>query len=317
MALAEELIVRGVAVHVIGNLGGLPWAEAQVAGRGLPLHPPPTDPAGLVAAADRLGLDAMVVDSYLLPPAHSATVRASGRPVLAIVDGDVRGQAADIYVDQNLDAELATPVLPAGAIRLAGLDYALLRAAVRRLRPACVPQRREARTPRVVAFFGGTDPYGAAPILARLLIRTGAAFEAVMVGADERRREDLLALKPDRGQRIDVIAPTDELPHLLVDTDLAVSASGTSTWELLCLGVPAALIWVIDNQIIGYERTVARGLAVGLGHVSALDSSSRAAVVLRRLLTDPPVRAALAGRAWTAVDGRGAERVADVLLARL
>jgi spore coat polysaccharide biosynthesis predicted glycosyltransferase SpsG len=116
---------------------------------------------------------------------------------------------------------------------------------------------------------------------------------------------------------MDVIAPTDELPKLLSDTDLAVSASGTSTWELLCLGVPAALIWVVDNQIIGYERTVARGLAAGLGHVSGLDRSSRAAVVLRRLLTDPPLRAALASRAWAAVDGRGAQRVADALLARL
>ena len=119
------------------------------------------------------------------------------------------------------------------------------------------------------------------------------------------------------GQHIEVIAPTDELPKLLAGTDLAVSASGTSTWELLCLGVPAALTWVVDNQIIGYERTVARGLAAGLGHVTGLDRSSAAAAVLRRLLTDPPVRATLAGRAWATVDGRGVERVADALLARV
>jgi hypothetical protein len=135
------------AVHIIGDLGGLAWAEAQVASRGLTLHTPTTEPSGLVAAADWLGLDALVLDSYLLPPAHTAMVRATGRPALTIVDGDLRRQAVDIYVDQNLDAELTSPVLPAGAIRLAGLDYALLRVAVRRLRPARSSQRRHAIAP--------------------------------------------------------------------------------------------------------------------------------------------------------------------------
>ena len=321
VALAEELTARGVGVHVIGDLGGLAWAEAQLLGRGLPHHPPPVDPAGLIATAERLRLDALVVDSYQLPPAHSAAVRATGRTVLAIVDGDLRGQTADVYVDQNLDAELATPALPAGAIRLAGLDYALLRVAVRRLRPARAPQRGDARTPRVVAFFGGTDAYGAAPTVASLLIRTGAPFDALVVAADDRRRHELLALAPGPGQRIEIIAPTDELPKLLADADVVVSASGTSTWELLCLGAPAALIWVADNQILGYERAVARGLAAGLGRLSALETPGPAiepaVTVLRTLLTDPATRAALAARGWAAVDGRGVERVADALLTRL
>jgi len=45
--------------------------------------------------------------------------------------------------------------------------------------------------------------------------------------------------------------------------------------------------------------------------------SDSAVGVLRGLLTDPASRTALAGRAWTAVDGRGAERVAGALLARM
>lgn len=320
VALAEELTARGVAVHVLGDLGGLAWAEAQLASRGLPQHPAPPDPAGLVAAADRLGLGALVVDSYDLPPSHGAAVRASGRTVLAIVDGDLRGQRADLYVDQNLDAELAAPRLPPGAVRLAGLDYALLRQVVRRLRPARAPLGG-ARVPRVVAFFGGTDAYRAAPVVGRLLVRTGAPFDAVVVAADDGLRDELLALTPRAGQQLEVIAPTDELPKLLADADLAVSASGTSTWELLCLGLPAALVWVVDNQILGYERTVERRLAAGLGHLPALSvpgSATDAAVeMLQGLLTEAPARAELAARAWAAVDGRGAERVADALLARL
>jgi len=313
VALAEELTARGVAVRFLSDLGGLPWAERQLVERGLPWHPAPYDPVGLVAAADRLALDAVVLDSYKLSGEHGAAVRASGRTVLAVVDGSLRGQVADIYVDQNLDAELLSPALPAGAIRLAGLDYALLRQAVREHRSPA-PRDRVTRTPKVVAFFGGTDAYRAAPVVARLLIGTGAAFDATVVAADESLRAALLALRPADGQRLEIIDPTDDLPKLLADADLVVSASGTSTWELLCLGLPAALVWVVDNQFTGYERTVSRGLAAGLGHLGELPSDV-ARQTLRALLTDPCARAAIAARGWAAVDGGGVSRVADALLA--
>ncbi|MDY7087455.1 MAG: spore coat protein [Actinomycetota bacterium] len=308
VALAEELVARGVGVRFLSDLGGVEWAESQLTSRGLPWSPPPADPAGLVAAV--AGLDALVIDSYTLPPEHSTAVRAAGWPVLAIVDGDFRGQTADIYVDQNLDSVVDVP----GALGLAGLDYALLRSSVRSLRPATPPVHTDARTPKVVAFFGGTDAYRAAPEIAVLLAQTGARFDATIIGANESLRDELHAVVPAEGQRFDIIPPTDDLPKLLAEADLAVSASGTSTWELLCLGLPAALVWVVDNQILGYDRTIARGFGAGLGRLGHLGVD--AVDTLERLLTDAAARTELAQRAWSAVDGRGVERVADALLAK-
>jgi spore coat polysaccharide biosynthesis predicted glycosyltransferase SpsG len=311
VAFAEELVERGVTVKFLADLGGLAWAEQQLTRRGLPWHPAPYDPVGLVAACERLQLDALVIDSYTLPPEHSIAVRKTGRPVLAIVDGDFRGQTADIYVDQNLDAAIDAE----DAVGLAGLDYALLRSAVRQLRPLEAPVDPTSRTPKVVAFFGGTDAYRAAPQIARLLTATGMAFDATVVAADDSLRAELIEVEPGPGQHFEIIAPTDDLPKLLAGADLAVSASGTSTWELLCLGLASALVWVVDNQILGYERTIAHGYAAGLGQLGHFTDKS--VDVLRELLTRPGSRAALAVRAWGAVDGRGVERVADALLARL
>jgi spore coat polysaccharide biosynthesis predicted glycosyltransferase SpsG len=308
VALAEELVARGVGVRFLSDLGGVEWAEAQLSQRGLPWHPPPFEPVGLVAAVERLEIDALVIDSYTLPPPHSAAVRKAGRRVLAIVDGDFRGQSADIYVDQNLDSVIHVE----DAIGLAGLDYALLRSSVRSLRPVTPPVHRSGRTPKVVAFFGGTDAYRAAPQVARLLTRTGVAFDATIIGANEELRAELAAIPAGPGQRLEVIPPTDDLPKLLAGADLAVSASGTSTWELLCLGLPAALVWVVDNQILGYERVMARGIAAGIGQLGHFGDD--AVSTLRRLLTDASLRTDLAARAWAAVDGRGVERVADELL---
>ncbi|WP_250002352.1 spore coat protein [Actinoplanes sp. M2I2] len=309
VALAEELLARGVGVRFLSDLGGVEWAESQLVQRGLPWHPAPADEAGLVAAAEQLELDALVIDSYTLPPAQSVAVRRTGRPVLAIVDGDFRGQTADIYVDQNLDSVVDVE----GALGLAGLDYALLRSSVRSLRPPAPPVHTPSRTPKVVAFFGGTDAYRAAPEIAVRLAQTGAPFDATIIGANESLRDELHAVVPAEGQRFEIIPPTDDLPKLLSGADLAVSASGTSTWELLCLGLPAALVWVVDNQILGYDRTVARGYGAGLGRLGHLGAD--AVDTLHGLLTDAAARTELARRAWSAVDGRGVERVADALLA--
>jgi len=117
-------------------------------------------------------------------------------------------------------------------------------------------------------------------------------------------------------QRVDVIGPTDQLAVAVRAADLTISASGTSTWELLCLGATAGLVCVVDNQVMGYERAIATGTAAGVGVLSDLkEDPSAAAAVLKRLLTDPAERARLASAGWKLVDGNGRVRVADALLA--
>ncbi|HEX8627921.1 MAG TPA: spore coat protein [Catenuloplanes sp.] len=325
LALAEELLGRGCRVELLGEVATVPWAAGEVRRLGITRHPGPGTPAELVAAARRLRLDAVVVDSYRLDPGCAGALRDGGFVVLAIVDGDPRGQRADLYLDQNLDAEVAEVAVAAGAVRLAGLEYLLLRDSVRRLRPAgpeaAGPEAAGPEAPRVVAFFGGTDPAGAAPVLLELLAATGVPARVTVVTANSGLAGQAAAVRPGAGQRFDVVPPTLELPTLLAGADLAISAAGTSTWELLCLGVCPALVWVAPNQRLGYDRTVARDVAVGLGGVAELRDGGVAADAavraLRAVLRDPRRRADIAARGRAIVDGAGRVRVADALLARI
>jgi spore coat polysaccharide biosynthesis predicted glycosyltransferase SpsG len=323
VALAEELVLRGAEVVFLGSLDGPPWVAGQLHTRKLPLVPARPGPHRLTRQALRMRLDAMVIDSYATDPACAASLRRAGVTVLAIVDGDTRGQQADLYVDQNLGAEEAAHDLPAGGIRLAGVQYVMLRDSVRALRPPTPHRgdpalqahaRREITRgcARVVCFFGGTDAAGAAPAVVELAAATGAPFAATVVAAHAATAKALAALPLAPGQCVTPIPPTDRLPALAAGSDLVVSAAGTSTWELLCLGVPTALIQVAANQRAGYDATVSRGLTAGLGSVAT--PAPDAVPVLRRLLTDPAARAAPAARGHGLIDGRGRERVADALL---
>ncbi len=316
LALAEELQRRRVEVVFVCDAHTVPWADAQIAARGIPVEQAVWTAAEHVELFERLELDAVVFDSYDLDASVYRGVRATGMPTVAIVDGDFRGAEADVLVDQNLAAELDRPALPENATRLAGLEYVMIRDEILALRPTSAPEPRQSVVPKVFAFFGGTDAFGAAPYVVQALAATGVPFETTVVAPDRELAAQIAALELQPRQRVDVIGPTDQLAVAVRAADLAISASGTSTWELLCLGATAGLVCVVDNQVMGYERAIATGTAAGVGVLSDLkEDPSTAAAVLKRLLTDPAERARLASAGWKLVDGNGRVRVADALLA--
>lgn len=309
LALAEELLGRGLGVEFVCDADSVPWAAAQIAARGIAVRPVVWTPAENAAVLSRY--DAVVFDSYDLAAAVYPAVRGTGVPTFAIVDGDFRGAEADVLVDQNLAAELDRPVLPPGTVRLAGLDYVLIRDEIRALRPSEPPALREAAVPKVFAFFGGTDAFGAGPAVTRALVATGVPFEATVVAPTPELAAQVAAVS----ERVKVIGPTDQLAAAVREADVTISASGTSTWELLCLGATAGLVCVVDNQVMGYERAIGTGTAAGVGVLSELSADpTAAAAVLKRLLTDATERARLAAAGWRLVDGQGRVRVADALL---
>ncbi|TDC03336.1 spore coat protein [Nonomuraea longispora] len=302
VALAEELRARGVEVVFLGQVRGSAWARAQLDERGLPLADAPPAPGRLAALARELRLAAVVLDSYELPADTGAALRRAGLAVLAIADGDPLGQQADLYLDQNLGAERRHGEGTGhgtGGRWLAGARYALLRDCVLR----CARTSRPGGVPHVLCFFGGTDSAGVAPAWARALLATGEPFRGTVISPAPF----------EAGGPITVIPPTDRLPELMAGADLVVTAAGSAIWELLYLGVPAALTWVAANQLIGYEELVGRGVAAGLG----AEPGERAVAALAELLADPAAREEHGRRGSGLIDGRGRSRAADALLALL
>ncbi|MGW6278984.1 PseG/SpsG family protein [Kribbella sp. NPDC055071] len=316
LALAEEVRRRDTELVFICDAYTVPWAAEQITARGISVERAVWSLGEHIELFTGLGLDGVVFDSYDLDASVYSAVRATGIPTLAIVDGDFRGAQADVMVDQNLAAELDRPVLPPESIRLAGLGYVMIRDEILAYRPSEPPVPREVGVPKVFAFFGGTDAFGAGPQVVRALAATGVPFQATVVAPDVGLAARIAAVELRPQQRVDVIGPTDRLAAEVRDADLTISASGTSTWELLCLGATAGLVCVVDNQVMGYERAIATGTAAGVGVLAEIEADpSAAAAVLKRLLSDPRERARLAAAGWELVDGNGRTRVADALLA--
>ena len=166
--------------------------------------------------------------------------------------------------------------------------------------------------PSVFAFFGGTDAFGAAPAVGRALVATGRPFAATFVAAGREAEHALGSLPLAEGQSIEVTPPVDDLARRLAEADVVLSAAGTSSWELLCLGAASGLVCVADNQELSYGRAVDAGLVAGLGALTDLRADpASAATALDGLLGSPSRRTTLRAAGWHRVDGRGRERVVE------
>lgn len=308
LALGQELRSRGAQVSVFGDLGGVGWVIVAYAAAGLVVRPA----ADLPAAP----LTHLVIDGYPIPASVGRQARARGIRTLAMIDESFGAhQVADIYVDQNYAAQppLSPPV--PDAEQLIGIDYAIFRDIVRDRRGQA---QRTTGTPRVLAVFGGTDPFGASARIVPLLLATGLPVHILAVCPRAELASSVRALTPGPGQQVEVIGSVPDLPAIAVTCHAAVSAAGTTIWELLCLGLPTASVCVTANQEPGYLTTVADEVTLGGGRLHQLDDVEErrlAQGAYARLLGDPALRDRLAAQGTRLVDGNGRERVAAALLA--
>ena len=311
LALAEEFASRGFEVIFSADVESVPFAKEQLTARGFRWVAPPGPAVEAVEQAAAVGATVVVVDSYVRP-LETYTALRRARPTLAIVDGDPAGRDGDIILDQNIGAEDDEWPLPPGTVRLAGLEHALIRDEIRDARS---DDRSEEHAPlRVFAFFGGTDAFGAAPVVTAALVDTGRSFDLRVVGATSELRAELAAVEPQPGQRVSPLGPTSRLATEVTGADIVLSAAGTSSWELLCLGAACAFVCVVDNQVVAYDRVVGLGAVAGVGRLDSLRVDPGPGVrVLDGLLSRPDTRARLSAAGRRLVDGRGRERVADAL----
>lgn len=108
-------------------------------------------------------------------------------------------------------------------------------------------------------------------------------------------------------ERVRIHRGLTDLAPLMARMDLAVSAAGSTLYELSCMGVSTVAVPIVENQ-----RGNAQGFAnCGCGLASDFEGL---AFAVRALVADSVLREDLAARARLLVDGLGARRIACEIL---
>ncbi len=263
--------------------------------------------------------DWLVVDHYGLNASWERQLRGGCKAMLVIDDLPERRHDCDLLVDQNLqpeEPEHSARVENSDAEVLLGPRYAMLADAFRDAREErkIAPSDSECvgAPPRLVIFFGGTDPANeTAKALAALEMLPAGSFDVdVVAGALNRNLSELELRCRNLGFRLHLSA---DMASLYASADFAVGAPGVSTWERMCVGVPSLLVSIAENQErIGMALENA-GYVVYLGKSSDVTAQDYAGV----LQALPYLRGELQRQAQHGrelVDGRGAARIVSRML---
>ncbi|MBZ5722042.1 MAG: UDP-2,4-diacetamido-2,4,6-trideoxy-beta-L-altropyranose hydrolase [Acidobacteriia bacterium] len=256
------------------------------------------------------GADWIVVDGYQFNGEYQKQLKAAGRRVLFLDDtGHAAHYSADLVLNQNAHAHPEIYVSREGNTRLLlGSRYAMLRrefASWRDFRRKIPPVGH-----KVLVTMGGSDPENLTlrAIQALALIDDKELEATVVVGGSNPHLESLreAAGKPEKAIR--VVSDADNMPEMMAWADVAVSAAGSTCWEMCFLGLPSILIDFAPNQTPVAKELDRLGAAVHLGNVG--NAAPRTiADRLQWLLASREERASMSQRAARLVDGRGAGRV--------
>ena len=256
--------------------------------------------------------DWLIVDHYLLDSRWHAASRTFARRLLAIDDLANRQYDCDLLLDQTFgrSAEDYDPLLPDGAVQLIGPDFALLRPEFPRERPSALARRRANRpVERILVSLGTTDPGNiTATILRQVLEAAPECAVDVVLGAQAAADSHVPAIASEN-PRVTVHVSSTRMAELMRDSDLAIGAAGATSWERCCLGLPAIVIVLADNQ-----QLIAEGLAKAGAHVTVDAADSRTfAEQFRLLLGSGEARSRMSERAAAISDGQGTQRVVQAL----
>lgn len=258
--------------------------------------------------------DWLVVDHYALDASWESAVRGRVGRLMVLDDLADREHVCDALLDQNLyhdqDARYVG-LVPPGCRMLLGPSFALLRPEFRRLRDSA-PVRSGIE--RVLVFFGGFDALDLTSTALDAIEQSGehAPCIEVAIGAQHRRRQDIVDRCRSRGFECHV--QTDDIADLMLRADLSFGASGSTSWERCCLGLPAVCAVTALNQLeVG--RSLARKNAVLLvGDTDSLSVETLRSAFMK-LVLEPSMLPRMSVAAAALVDGMGTQRVLDVMMA--
>ena len=272
-------------------------------------------PVQIVRDRTAVRADAVVVDDYALSAEGERRLRQDAKVLLAIDDLADRPHAAEVVVDPGYGRDAAdyAGLVPEGATLLMGSDYALMRPIFAALRPRVGEVRPAVES--VFISFGLSDVGGVAAravAAIRPLLPHAHLHLALASGAQSLPSlRGLAAADPSLSLHVD----TTDVAELMLSADIGVGAGGGATWERCCLGLPSVAVVVADNQRPVIEALQAQGVLIGVDMAQNGWESLLQTAVTR--LADLETRRRLRLLATAACDGRGAERVAEALLARL
>lgn len=256
----------------------------------------------------------VVVDTYRVRNDWVAATGGDRRLSVYIDDRALERFVCDVVVNPNVSGtDIAYEHAPSTTL-LCGPEWAIVADSFVRSRHVRSPTLHP--NPRVLVTMGGSDPVNATATALEALqgLETTSLDVKVVAGSANPHVQHIRARMTGRHRHsMELLVDVADMAALMTWCDVALTASGVTSTELACIGVPGVTFPIVDNQV-----PVARALA-RLGMYTVLEGSPvlptpeaiRDAVT--RLLADEASRVRMVAAQRDVIDGQGKRRLLERL----
>jgi spore coat polysaccharide biosynthesis predicted glycosyltransferase SpsG len=192
----------------------------------------------------------------------------------------------------------------------------LLRPEFAALRPRSLARRAGGEPARILVTMGGIDKDNATGLVLEALGACGLPAHVAVTVVMGSRAPGLAQVRTQATRLpfpVEIAVDVNDMAERMAASDFAIGAAGSTSWERCCMGLPSALVVLADNQAKVCRELVAAGAAFELGAPG--DIARTLPPILATITHEPATLQKMSAAAAATCDGRGAQRVADALLA--
>ena len=262
-------------------------------------------------------IDWFVCDHYGLDAKYHNLAYSFADRLMVIDDLADRMLNCDLVMDQTFNrpnSEYKALLLNEQCETLLGTHFALLRPEFAEAR-AKLTARSLSQQPKVMMFLGGGDPFDLSGSLLHALT-TSECFEqlqlTLVVGLVNPHLEKLNSLA-SQFENVEVLVDCKDMATLMLQSDIAIGASGATSWERCCLGLPSILVTLADNQKLIAQMLQQAGAILDGGNAIIKDEFDPYATIkeLDYLIQHPQKYQSMVDACLAICDGNGVYRVTE------
>ena len=198
-------------------------------------------------------IDWIVVDSYALDEDWHRSLKPFCSRLMVIDDLADRNYQCDILLDQTFGRDITDYInrTPSNCQSLVSSKYALLRQEFADHRLESLARRKHPKLNHLLINMGGIDLANITEKILDHLKMSDLKKElniTIIMGENSPHLQSVRNKATELKQKTKVLVGVKNMAQIMTSADIAIGASGSSTWERCCLGLPSIQLVISANQ---------------------------------------------------------------------
>jgi len=256
----------------------------------------------------------LVLDGYHFTPDYQKAIRENSYRLLVIDDiAHLDHYHAHILLNQNIHASSLRYSYDRDIVKLLSCEYVLLRREFLKYKDWKREIPEKAR--KILVTMGGGDPDNVTlKVIKALNSLNDSDIEVkIVVGPANPNINSLEKELHNSPHAFGLLFSASNMPELMAWADIAISAGGSTCWEMAFMGLPSLIITLADNQAGIAEGLGKAGAGIDLGWHENI-SVKQCIQALKEILQDKNKRSRLSEQGQRLVNGKGKQKVIKAMI---